>query len=172
MGEKSSPRDQIEQDTPTAEVDRKESRPRMKRRPIPIRAAAKLRRLANRERLAPNREEDRQTGRWGTLGAIGSEVIALNRQIAVVQTGHWFSIVGHYRGAHVEAGPYPSVATARVEWQGIRHGIEQWRRGARGMAVTCDRAYIVGPGVHWAPQHDRTRSCPGCVKRVAAGGRR
>ena len=80
--------------------------------------------------------------------------------------GH-LGIVGHYRQAHVEAGPFAALGEARAAWIRIRAELERFR--AARVASRRDGTAWPPPGAGgagWVAQAGYTARCRGCASRA------
>lgn len=94
----------------------------------------------------------------------------LNAHLVVARfaRGH-LGIVGHYRLAHVEAGPFATLGEARAAWVRMRRELDAFRTG-RLAARAGTGPEPIGNGPGWTAQRAYAGHCSGCRDRVRRRG--
>lgn len=133
----------------------------------PMRALDPLAR--ERRRAGVDETKEFGEGRFAVLGEPVAFVQRLNPHVVVGRfaRGH-FGIVGHYRQAHVEAGPFAALGEARAAWLGMRRELEAFRQAR--IASRRDGTAWPPPGAGgtgWTSQAGYTARCGGCARRAA-----
>lgn len=107
-------------------------------------------------------------GSWHHVGDLRETVEWINGHVALVKRSRGgFAVVGHYRLAHVEIGPFIDARKAFVAWRSAREELEQLRHErnrTRREGSRLDERARVGTG--WASQVRHAASCSECARRV------
>lgn len=107
-------------------------------------------------------------GRLIVLGDARALVQRLNPHVVVGRFARgWLGVVGHYRQAHVEAGPFRTLGEARAAWVRIRRELAAFRQSridSRRTGTAWPPPGSVGSG--WAAQAQHVEVCSGCARRV------
>lgn len=105
-------------------------------------------------------------GQFLILGDPRRLVQRLNDHLVVGRfaRGH-LGIVGHYRLAHVEAGPFATLGEARAAWIRMRAELDAFRT-ARLAAQAGSGPEPFGNGPGWTAQRAYAAHCSVCRRRV------
>lgn len=121
---------------------------------------------ASRDRHDHAREFD--DGSWSYLGVPRALVQRLNDHVVIVRfAGRHLGIIGHYRQAHIEAGPFGQLGEARAAWGRMRRELEAFRVSrvqSRRAGTAWPPVGFVGTG--WLPQAAHVARCGGCRRRA------
>lgn len=128
-----------------------------------VRTERRQARMSARDRLPP-------AGEWRVVGDLRDVDAWLNAHVAIVRRARGgYAVAGHYRQAHVEAGPFARTVEARQAWNRMRPELEAFRvarHAARREGRPWPPAGAGGTG--WAAQAGWAGRCPECARRVAA----
>lgn len=111
-----------------------------------------------------------RASRFLILGDPRRLVQRINAHLVVARfaRGH-LGLVGHYRLAHVEAGPFATLGEARAAWVRMRAELDAFRTG-RLAARAGTGPEPVANGAGWTAQRAYAGHCPGCRDRVRRRG--
>ncbi len=122
--------------------------------------------LSGDRRIETDDVPEFRDGGFRVLGDPRRMVQRLNPYLVVARfaRGH-LGVVGHYRLAHVEAGPFATLGEARAAWVRMRAELEAFR-SARLAARAGRGPEPLGNGVGWTTQAAYAGHCSGCRRRV------
>lgn len=126
------------------------------------RTAKRQAKMTRQDRLPPD-------GNWLIVGELRDVDAWLNDHVAIVRRARGgFAVVGHYRQAHVEIGPFMRTVDARRAWNVARPELETFRQ-ARIASRRDGTAWPLpgAGGTGWTSQAGYTARCGGCARRAA-----
>lgn len=131
---------------------------------------SKGRSVSGDPRIEVDDEPELRAGRFVHLGDPRRLVQRLNEHVVVARfaRGH-LGIVGHYRQAHIEAGPFGALGEARAAWIVIRRELEAFRK-ARLQATSDAGPAPSGRGTGWIAQARYVGPCGECRSRSERRG--